>query len=646
MSPRKGLLAAGLFLAGAWLAPVPGRARTAAETGTAAVQEASADTITGDTARADELADTLSAAGDTAVPPPDTAARLRGFPRLPAGEASFAVRRFECERSCLLDYNALVLLDVLEREMPGLTMLRGSYFTGPHHVLTGAAGPGFTEVRLEGRPLPSLAGGQVELARIPVARLDRIQVSETPAGLVLEAAPVRREEPRAYSRIGAATGSPDVNRIHALFTNGLGRHLEVTTGIDLLNTAGQGTGGDRFDFWGSMAWLPGDGDAGVELQWRNQSLDRRGLDTASVDRRELHLVGRGRLGDEIWLTVTAGNSRRERSASGGDEAGGGEAGGGEARVTEVDVASLDLRAGSDGRRVTAGVEARDGPGQPSLRGRLAGGFPVLQDVRLSGGVSASRWEEFEGWSVQAGLVYRPDLGVDLEVGAGAATGVRGVPRPLEERADSLTFSQAQGRASAKLGPVTVALRGQFQDVSRRLPFGGSVDAALSPGPGVTIGSLEGTLDAPLVPLGWLLGGDVEPIRLVGTWRHQEVLEETEAASPDTAGGVPVPAELYLPAEQGRVAALFHDQFFQGDLEVRAELAARHRSTMTSFAPSDGTTGTVSGWTTADWNLMLKIKDVRIWWRVDNTRSAPWEDLVGVIRPLRRNIFGVKWEFYN
>lgn len=641
MSRGKGPLAAGLLLAGAWLVPASGGARPTAEAGTAIVQEVSTDTVPGDTVRADPAADTLPAAQDTAVAVPDTGARLRPLPKLPSGEGGFAVRRLECDRACLLDHNALVLMDVLEREMPGLTMLRGSYFAGPHHVLTGAAGPGFTEVRVDGRPLPSLAGGQVELARIPVTRLDRLHVSETPTGVVVETAPVRRDEPRAYSRISAGTGSPDINRIHGLFTNGLGQHLEVTTGIDLLNTAGQGTGGDRFDFWGSMAWIPGDGDAGVELQWRNQSLDRRGLDTASVDRRELHLVGRGKVADEIWLTVSAGNSRRELSASGAD-------GTEDAQplVTEVDLASLDLRAGSGARRVTAGVEARDGPGQPSLRGRLAGGYPVLEDVRLSGGVSASRWEAFDGWSVQAGLVYRPDLGVDLEVGAGAATGVRGVARPLEERADSLTFSQAQGRASAKFGPVSLALRGQVQDLSRRLPFGGSLDAALSPGPGVTVGSVEGTVDVPLIPLGWLLGGDVEPIRLVGTWRHQEVLEEAEGTTPDTAGEVPVPADLYLPAEQGRVAALFQDRFFQGDLEVQAELAARHRSAMTSFAPTDGTTGSVSGWTTADWNLMLKIKDVRIWWRVDNTRSAPWEDLVGVVRPLRRNVFGVKWEFYN
>lgn len=585
-----------------------------------------------------------AAATDTAAA--DTAAVLRSMPGAPGPDTtSFAFRRFSCGRACLLDHNALVLMDVLETEMPGLTMLRGSYFGGPHQFRSGAVGPGLTAVRLDGRPVPPLAGGQVDLARLPVGRLDRVTVTETPTGITVEGRPVRRNEPRAYSRISAGTGVPDVEAIRALYTNGLGDHFELTTGIDLLNAGGQGTGGDRFDFWGNVAWLPGMDGAGLELQWRNQSLERRGLDTATVDRREVHLLGRARLGGDLWIGVAAGNSGR--SISGGDTGSAPDSAG-----VEVDAASVSARLGDGPPYLRAQVEARDGPGQPSARVELGGALAPADGLTLNGSVSGSRWEGFDGWSAEAGASYRPGLGVDLQVGVGGGLGVAGVGRPLAGRADSLTYRQAQARASARWGPLAGTVRAAYQDVSRQMPFGGTFDRSLEPGPGVRTGAVEGTLEAPLLPLDWLLGGEVEPVRLVGTWRHQEVLDgggsEDDggpSAGQDTSG-VPAPAALYLPTDQARVAALFHDSFFQGDLRVRAELAARHRSSMVTVDPSAGGTGRVAGWTTLDWNLMLKIKDVRIWWRVDNTRGAPWEDAVGVVRPVRRNVFGVKWEFFN
>lgn len=625
-------------LAGAaWLAPPLGVTLPAA-TGRVAIQEADPDTLPD----APAAADTTESPGDTLSASQDTMPRLRDLPTPPPPDSSFGLRRYHCDRACLLDHNVLGLADLLEMVTPELTMLRGSYFAGPHHVRSGGLGGGFTEIRLDGRPLPPLAGGQVDLARVPVNRLDQVTVSETPLGLAIDATPVRRTEPEAYSRVSAATGTPNVDMIHALFTNGLGRNLSVSTGIDLLNTSGPGAGGDRFDFWGNLAWLPGEDGAGVELQWRNQSLDRRGTDTLSVDRQELHLLGRGRVGEEIWITLSAGNSRREASQGGtsvGDETE-------ERQITEVDAASVEVRAGTGPGFLEARAEARDGVGQPSMRVRTRGGLEFFDALRLAGGIGASRWDRFDGWTAELGALYRPGLGgVDLELGAGGAAGVRGVPRPLLGRADSLTFRQGQARASAAWGPVAGTVRGSYQDLSRQLPFGGTLDPGLEPGGSVKIGGIGGSLEAPLIPLSWLGGGEVEPIRLTGTWHHQEILEEGGEGTVDTVGTA-APADLYLPADQARVAVVFHDRFFREDLEVRAEIAGRYRSAMTTVDPASGETGRVSGWTTADWNLMVKIKDLRVWWRVDNTRGAPWEDLVGIVRPLRRNIFGVKWEFTN
>ncbi len=598
-----------------------------------------ADTVEADTVEADTAGATAS----------DTAATYRSMPDLPRPEASFAVRRFTCDRSCLLDHNAIVLMDVLEREMPGLTMLRGSYFGGPHQLRSGLLGPGFTEVRLDGRPVSPLGGGQVDLSRIPVGHLDELTVTETPLGVTVEGSPARREETGAYSRITAGTGTPGVETIGAVFTNGLGRHLEISTGIDVLNAGGEGGGGDRFDFWGQVAWLPGEDGGGVELQWRNQSVDRTGLDAASLQLRDLRIVGRGRLGDDVWINVSAGNSRRETSGAGAPIEEGTEGDGtraADSSTVEVDGVSAELRLGDGLEFLSARLEARDGPGQLRTRVDLAGGLEPVEGLSLTGAVSGSRWDRFDGWTVEGGAAYRPDLGVDLEVGVGGALGVRGAPRPLADRADSVTFRQGQARASATWGPLSATVRGIYQDVSRQLPFGGSFDPGLpEAGPGVRVGGVEGTLQAPILPLGWLLGGEVEPIRLSGTWRHQEILDGPDPGTGGDGGSSGDPRVLYLPADQARVGAYFHDSFFQGDLRVRAEVAVRHRSPMITVDPAGGS-GAVAGWTTLDWNLMLNIKDVRIWWRVDNTRSAPWEDVVGLVRPARRNVFGVKWEFFN
>jgi hypothetical protein len=312
----------------------------------------------------------------------------------------------------------------------------------------------------------------------------------------------------------------------------------------------------------------------------------------------------------------------------------------------VDALSAGRRRGGGGEFLSARLGERDGPGQLRTRLDLSGGLEPVEGLTVTGAVSGSRWHRFDGWTVEAGAAYRPDLGLDVEVGVGGALGVRGAPRPLADRADSVTFRQGQARASAAWGPLSATVRGIYQDVSRQLPFGGSFDPGLpEAGPGVRVGGVEGTLQAPLLPLGWLLGAEVEPIRLSGTWRHQEILDGPDPGSGGEDGSSDDPRVLYLPTDQARVSAFFHDSFFQGDLRVQAEVAVRHRSPMATVDPAGGA-GEVAGWTTVDWNLMLNLKDVRIWWRVDNTRSAPWEDMVGLARPATRNVFGVKWEFFN
>jgi len=44
--------------------------------------------------------------------------------------------------------------------------------------------------------------------------------------------------------------------------------------------------------------------------------------------------------------------------------------------------------------------------------------------------------------------------------------------------------------------------------------------------------------------------------------------------------------------------------------------------------------------------MIRILGVRVYWRFENLTAAEGQDLPGLPFPVRRSVFGVKWEFLN
>jgi len=48
----------------------------------------------------------------------------------------------------------------------------------------------------------------------------------------------------------------------------------------------------------------------------------------------------------------------------------------------------------------------------------------------------------------------------------------------------------------------------------------------------------------------------------------------------------------------------------------------------------------------DWNLMIRILGVRVYWRFENLSAEQGQDVPGALFPVRRSVFGVKWEFLN
>jgi hypothetical protein len=186
----------------------------------------------------------------------------------------------------------------------------------------------------------------------------------------------------------------------------------------------------------------------------------------------------------------------------------------------------------------------------------------------------------------------------------------------------------------RLGPFTLSGRGEYQKLSRQLPFGAVFDREQQPGGSVELGLVEGGFVGPIIPLGLVLN-DVEPIVLRGFYRYSNVLDGDES--------------LYVPQSVARAEIFWHDSFFGEELEVSAAFGLNYRDSMlTSPGPSAaGSSGVrVPSYTFVDWNLMIRILGVRVYWRFDNLTATEGQDLPGLPFPVRRSVFGIKWEFLN
>lgn len=612
-------------------APPPAAAAPRPALDATARQEAT-DTVPADTLPADTLpGDTI--AGDS-VP----ADREPYFPEaFPVPDSGYSAVVWRCDRECLLDHTAHNLLDLLEAEWPGAVPLRGTYFGGPHQLATGLAGSTLTEVSLGELPLPELSGGQLDFSRVPLAWLSEVSIVRRAGERELRLEPVRHRSPRAYSRVTVGSGEPNLRMIRGLFTNGVGNHLAVSTGIDLLNTEGTLAGSDRFDFWGTASWMPGDGSAGAELLWRTQNVTRStpesgggGADVpGDFTRRDAYLRGRGELAEGVRVHLSAGRSEWKEST------GTAEPGDGEEDVrprVEAEGGSFAVQARRPWGFGQASFRTWTGPARPEVEGSVAAGVRPGGGVRIDGALRAAQWDGFSTGSYRAGLRWSPDLGAGVTVHASGARGTRGVPRPWLGRADTVAFGEYRGGASLSLGPYRLQGLAALQDFSRQLPFSATFDRGTPPVPDARLLVGQGSVEGPVVPVGSILDADVNPVELDLTYRRSR-----------NDGSNPL---LYVPLNVARADMKFADEFFQGDLGVRLRFGARYRSVMTSVDPATGEAEPVPSRIETDWSIVLRVVEARIWYRAENANRTLRGNLVGQRFPPIRYSFGIKWEFTN
>ena len=524
---------------------------------------------------------------------------------------------YEWDRQEILRSNAMTLLDLLSEAVPGFTNLRTTWFGGPHHAVEGALGPGFLSVSVDGRELTTLDAGQVDLTRIALASVESVRVRRRADGWIAEVTTLRREKRSAYSRIAGGTGDPGLSRLRLLFSNGIGDNFSLATSIDLLDTGGEHASSD-FNFWGRVEWLPGGGDAGLELHWVTESVERDVYSPTDLNRTELFVRGRGNLGDHFQAEAYAGTSGLSSE---------------EESVRKVANGGFRLSGEAENGWFRTGFRLWDDPTYPIADVDLDGGYRFLSWLSLTAGGRLGSWNEFSTSEGRLGVAATVDrLGLTLT--ADGATGTRGVSYPSLERADTVSFDVAAGGLALRLGPFTFSGRGEYQNLSRQLPFGAVFDREQQPGGPVEIGLAEGGFVGPIIPLGLVLN-DVEPIVLRGFYRYSNVLDGDEP--------------LYVPESVARAEIFWHDSFFEEELEVSAAFGLNYRDSMLT-SPGPGSAGSaavrVPSYTFIDWNLMIRILGVRVYWRFENLTAVEGQDLPDLPFPVRRSVFGVKWEFLN
>jgi hypothetical protein len=615
---------------------IPGRPARAQETD----RPAPADSVRADSLLADSLvADSLAAlAADSLVGPldqplvgvlqdstVDESYALLAFPLdLPPSASSSVV--MDLDRDRILRSNALSLLELLE-EYPGFMPLRATWFGGPHQVMSGALGPAFLTVRVNGREVTTMDGAQPDLTRFPLAYLQRIRLVRASAGWVVELTTLARDKRDAYSRIEGGTGDPGLSRLRLVFDNGLGRSFRVAASADLVDATGEHPSND-FDFFGLVEWVPGDGESGLAFSYESESVERDVYFPVSLRRTEMFLRGQVDLGASLRLDAFGGRSGWKQEDAEAVE---------ETVPDDRSVVSGGMAIGGDWDRfwTRAALTSWVSDYHPELQIDGDVGGKVIGPLSADAGVRFAAWSGFDALELRGGLSI--DLPLDLTLRALGATGTRGVSYPTVERVDSLGFDQVTGRLDFERPSISLYGLVEHQNLDRQLPFRSVFDrfqtATENP---VKVTAFEIGGNVPLIPLSWLLN-DVSPIRLGGFWRYQSV-------------GAPLEA-MYTPKYVIRGVLGFEDEFFDGNLGVDLALGVKYRGTM--GAPSiDASTGessdlvTIPDYTYLDWNMGIRVLTVIIYYRYDNITGINAWDLPELEFPNTRSVFGVKWTFLN
>lgn len=566
-----------------------------------------------DTVRADTLIEVLPDSVREVFAEPDSAGAA-AFPSrlLPLRGDAYAV--YECDHACLQASTAFSLLELLQETVPGITTVRAGFFAGPHFALYGPYGAGFVRLFIDGREVPSLDASSTDLRRASLVYLERVRVTRDADGLIVDVETRRQAGGEAYSRISGGTGQPNAQVLDGIFTNGLGRNFTVEGAFELQDVGAGGVENDRFDVLARLNWMPRGDRVGLQLEYRSESVDRTAADTADIARRQLLLRGRFDISRDLQLEAYYATAGLRASDS---------------TLRETKTVGVEVSASRGDGTLALGLSSTAGNAYPSLDARLTGGYAIGDGLTIETGAGLQSWDGFTTSQLRAALAYSPP-GLPIVLRADGSTGTRGIPLPIQERADSVSFRALGASAEVKLGPYRLSGRYGIQNLSRQLSFGAGFDSLLVASEELDVKSWEIGVRGPLIPIGALIPG-LEPIRLTGNWRRQD------------AGAVDA---LFLPADLARGGLLLRDDFFAGNLEIWLGAFMEYRSATRSVRAGATEPVLLSSYTWTGGHFMFRIRDFRFFWRLTNPTGVIVADVPGAEFPRQVNVFGVRWEFFN
>lgn len=572
------------------------------------------------------------------------------FPSLPDPAPAATVTGIrEWDRTELLGVRGQTLWELLA-DVPGLLAIRSGDFGAATAVFPIGFSGGGLRLYYDGVEHLPLEGSVPDLVRIPLSGLERVRVVQRPGGVEVRLFRLVHADMRAASLVEAGTGDLDTNLLRGTFSLPRMFGGKGAMAIERLDSRGRDAPGAMTGGWLRYSIHRGD-RAGLRYEWRRMASDRTPFNDApaSVIRSDRTLHGRLALAEgvlaESWTTST--------SVATGDTS---QAFPFAPEPRKQHGASLSGTRGPAWARATA----RYNEGKGVADRELSAEFSALS--ARWGGMSGRAWGESwddrrgSGYDIRLWATPHPNATFYAERGNGLRsvpflnpptppedTASDGTEEPDTVETDEGPSSRFTTRNGTRLG-THLRWRRNEMSVARLWIEADSVwptqlffdrDGLVLPQPRREGWEVTGRF--PLRPLGLFLTGEVQ------FW------EEADSLAPPT---------LYFPDYVYRASFSFHRTFLAtGNFELWVDLGVQGRPEMYVPLPDgpppppgeedDRMPSMVPFYQDWYFRLQMRFLTLNIFATVGNVSYRDNnQDVPGVLLPVTRGMYGVRWTFWN
>ncbi|MFW5947456.1 MAG: hypothetical protein ACOCUW_03090, partial [Gemmatimonadota bacterium] len=232
--------------------------------------------------------DTVPADTVDSLPPPP------GLPGLgPGGEPGWSRGVWEWSREDLLRLPDLSVLQLLER-IPGVLPVRADLVNQPEAGAVFGAAAGAIRWVVDGFVLDPLMAPTFDPSRLSLLALERVRVERRVTGATVWLETLAPDDPRVKSVIEAGTGDYGINLFRGMFLAPEVLGGPVGAGFERLSSAGFVPGSSNHTVtW--LKWTWARDSSGVQLEFRQSSIDREGVGERVVGSRADWVVRARRL---------------------------------------------------------------------------------------------------------------------------------------------------------------------------------------------------------------------------------------------------------------------------------------------------------------------------------------------------------------